>query len=298
MTRKFFVLANPTAGRRKVGKLLRELSDFFLAQEHAVAFEIHETTPALKGDQTVSQKLDHSFTDLIIMGGDGTIHEGVNGLQHNIPVSIIPAGSGNDYAKVLSLGKSLEEQFQTTIHGQVTQVDLGSCNGRKFTNGVGVGFDGQIAADMLKRKVPLLTGQAKYYYHVLQILSSYRSRSYRLTIDGKFQEKKMILLTVAKGTTFGGGFKLTPHADLQDGKLALCEVAPIMAWKRYASLPRLQNGTHDHLREVQFYKSESIVIEANDLLEGHIDGEYLGKPPFEIKVLPGALKVRQRLSST
>jgi diacylglycerol kinase (ATP) len=293
MNRKFFVLANPMAGRKKVGKLLQELSDFFLSQEQSVAFDIHETTDSLKGEKTVAQKLDKTFTDLVIMGGDGTIHEAVNGLKYDIPVSIIPSGTGNDYVKTLSIGETLLEQFQTVIHGKVTLVDLGLCNGRKFTNGIGVGFDGQIVADMLHRKTPLLSGHAKYYYHVLQILSSYRSREYRLTIDGKFHHKKMILMTIAKGTTFGGGFKLTPHAQLDDGQLAVCEVATIPAWKRYANIIRLQNGSHDKLREVHLYKSSAIEIEENNLLEGHIDGEYLGKPPFDIKIQPGALKVKQ-----
>jgi diacylglycerol kinase (ATP) len=294
MTRKFFVIANPYAGRKKVGKLLKELSDFFLAQQHEVIFEVHETTAESKGNVIVSQNLDESFTDLVIVGGDGTIHEAVNGLKYDIPVSIVPAGTGNDYVKELSIGKSTSEHFETVINGTITNVDLGVCNGQKFVNGVGIGFDGQIVADMIQRKTPLLSGQAKYYYHVLHILSGYRSRAYRVTVDGKFHHKMMILMTIAKGTTFGGGFKLTPHAKLDDGQLAVCEVATIPAWKRYANILRLQNGSHDTLKEVQLYKAKSLLIEENNLLEGHIDGEYLGKPPFDISMLPGGLKVRQR----
>jgi diacylglycerol kinase (ATP) len=293
LSRKFFVIANPFAGRKKVGKLLSELSDFFLAQAHEVTFEVHETTPDAKGDILVEQHLDASFTDLVIVGGDGTIHEAINGLKQNIPVSIIPAGTGNDYVKVLKIGTSLEEQFETVISGAITSVDIGTCNGRKFVNGIGIGFDGQIVADMLHRRTPLLSGHAKYYYHVLHILSGYRSREYRVTVDDKFQHKMMILMTIAKGTTFGGGFKLTPHAQLDDGQLAVCEVATIPGWKRYANLLRLQNGSHDVLKEVQLYKAQNILIEENELLEGHIDGEYLGKPPFDIGIIPGGLKVRQ-----
>ena len=293
MGRKFFVLANPTAGRKKVGKLLQELSDFFLNQEHECAFEIHETTASLKGEKTVKQKLDKSFSDLVILGGDGTIHEAVNGMTVDIPISIIPAGTGNDYIKSLRIGDSFEEQLKTIVQGQATSVDLGICNGRKFTNGMGVGFDGQIVAHMLNRKTPFLSGHAKYYYHVLHILSGYRSREYKITIDEKFHHKKMILMTIAKGTTFGGGFKLTPHAQIDEGKLAICEIATIPGWKRYANVLRLQNGSHDQLKEVHLSKAEHIQIEANDLLEAHIDGEYFGKPPFNITLKPKCLKVRQ-----
>lgn len=293
MNRKFFVLANPVAGRKKVGKLLRELSDFFLSRGPGISFLIHETTSDLKGEKTIKEKLDNSFTDLVIMGGDGTIHEAVNGLPFNLPISIIPAGTGNDYVKSLSIGKTLPDQLTTVINGVITEVDLGYCDGRKFTNGMGIGFDGQIAADMQNRRAPFLSGQAKYYYHVLHILSGYRSRSYKVTIDGVFSNKKMILMTIAKGTTFGGGFKLTPHAKVDDGKLALCEITNIPGWKRYANVLSLQKGSHDRLREVSLTKATHIEIEENPLLEAHIDGEPLGKPPFKIKVLPKALKVRQ-----
>lgn len=292
MKRKLFVLANPTAGRKKVGKLLRELSDFLHTQEEELAFEIQETIPTRRGDQTVSELCDASFTDLVILGGDGTIHEAINGMQHSIPVSILPAGTGNDYVKNLSIGQTLDSRMQTVLKGSIKEVDLGVCNGRKFTNGVGIGFDGQIVADMQNRSTPLLSGQAKYYYHVLHILSNYRARTFDLTVDDIRASKDMILMTIAKGTTFGGGFQLTPHARVDDGDLAVCEIGPLPGWKRYANVLSLQSGSHDRLREVKLTKAKSIEIGENPLLEGHIDGEYLGQPPFSIEVLPKALQVR------
>ena len=102
----------------------------------------------------------------------------------------------------------------------------------------------------------------------------------------------MILLTVGKGTTFGGGFQLTPHAKLADGNLAICTIGTLSPLMRFLKIHTLQNGTHDRLKAVSLYHARKITIGANPLLEAHIDGEYFNKPPFQISVLPAALQIR------
>ncbi len=292
MSRKFFILVNPRAGREKVAKITREISSFL--ESKSCDFEIFETKPDLRGTATVRDNLDPSHSDLAVVGGDGTINEAVNGLQADIPVSFIPAGSGDDFVKNIDIGERLSDHLETAFYGEVRSIDIGDCNGRKLLNGVGVGFDGQIVADMQERSVPLLSGQAKYYYHVLHILSSYRHRSYQLQMDGRNTTEKLILLTIANGTTFGGGFMLTPDAKIDDGLLDVCTIGRISGFKRYLNILRLQNGSHGVLKAVNFHKVKEIEIAANDQLEGHIDGEYLGKPPFKIRVLPKSLMIRAR----
>ncbi len=293
MNRKFFIVVNPKAGREKVEKITQGLTSFLDAK--SCEFNLFETKADKRGTPTVRENLDDTYTDLVIIGGDGTINEAINGLDYDIPVSFVPSGSGDDFVKMIDIGNNTIENFDTLLNGKPKRIDLGICNGRKFINGVGVGFDGQIVADMLNRKVPLLSGHAKYYYHVLQILSSYRFRKYNLSVDGgPFEEKDLILLTVANGTTFGGGFKLTPEAKIDDGVLDICTVGNISALKRYINILRLKKGTHGVLKEIDHYKVESLSIEENDLLEGHIDGEYLGRPPFEISILPSSLTIRTK----
>jgi diacylglycerol kinase (ATP) len=292
LNRKVFVLTNPAAGRNKVGQLVRGLSAYSEHLEEKITLDVHETTDTCRGTKTVQASLNSSHTDLIIVGGDGTINEAINGLKQKIPVGFIPAGSGDDYVKALGLPKDPKSQFATALSGKISTVDLGQCNDRFFVNGMGIGFDGQIVADMLHRKIPFLTGQAKYYYHVLQILSGYQDRSFALEIDKIATTKSLILLTIGKGTTYGGGFQLTPHAKLDDGLLAICEIGKISALKRWLNILSLQQGKHDVLDEVSLYHAKELVINHHPALEAHIDGEYLGKPPFRINVLPRALQVR------
>lgn len=289
MSRKIFVIWNPFAGGKAL-KICKALSERLNNDE--LAYQVFDTNESKSATTTISEFLDASFTDLIIIGGDGTINEAVNGLKHDIPVSILPAGTGDDFIKNVNIGKSLSERIETAINGKIHLIDLGQCNDRKFVNGVGIGFDGQIVEDMESKRVPLLRGHAAYYYHVLRILGGYKERPFQYSIDGEKLEKDLILLTVGNGTTFGGGFKLMPEAKIDDGLLEVCEIGKISGIRRFMNIHKLSGGTHGTLKEVEFHKAKSIRIEPNDRLFAHIDGERMGQPPFEIKVLPGALKLR------
>ncbi len=229
---------------------------------------------------------------MIVIGGDGTINEAVNGLKYEIPVSLLPAGTGNDYAKSLALGTRLEEQIRIAIYGEPQSVDIGICNDRKFLNGVGIGFDGQIVADMIQKRT-MLHGPAKYYYHVLKNLSSFEAKNFKVEHAGKVQVKSLILLCIAKGTTFGGSFRLTPHAQLSDGLLHVCEIGDVSPSKRFMNINKLQNGTHIRIPEVEIFSSTAMIVSGDPSLNAHIDGEYFGHPPYEFKLLINGIKFRR-----
>jgi diacylglycerol kinase (ATP) len=288
--RKLFIVGNPYSGKRKLKRVVRDFQSYL--ESNQINFEFHDTEQSQSARKTVEEKLNDSFSDLVIIGGDGTINEAVNGLSFDIPVSIIPAGTGNDFLKMVNIGKTLSAHFETVLFGKEHTIDLGICNDRKFVNGVGIGFDGQIVEDMIEKKVPLLAGHAAYYYHVLRILGGYRERPFSFQVDQKAFAKDLILLTIGNGSTFGGGFKLMPNAKLDDGLLEVCEIGKISGFKRFLNIHKLSNGTHNTMEMVKFHRAKTIKVEANPLLFAHIDGERMGQPPFDIKVLPKALKLR------
>ncbi|MFY0600125.1 MAG: YegS/Rv2252/BmrU family lipid kinase [Cyclobacteriaceae bacterium] len=287
--KNIFVLVNLVSGKKKAPKALKLLKESL--EDEGLNYEVFFTQKERNGWQTVEQELKESFTDLIILGGDGTLNEAINGLKYDIPVGIIPCGSGNDYVKCLDLGKTLKDQVKTSIYGSIKKVDLGICNDRKFLNGVGIGFDGQIVADLVTQKT-WIQGAAKYYYHVLKILSSYKAQPFHFHSDAVENKKSLILLCIAKGTTFGGAFKLVPDAKLDDGKLHICEIGDLKPIKRFLNISRLGNGTHIGLKEVGIHVAEKINIEGHAHLHAHIDGEYFGNPPFEFGVLKKELSIR------
>lgn len=276
--RNFLILTNPNKSLHKV---------------------INKTCSFLKGcelpfticDKLGNQSLEH-FTEIIMVGGDGTLNYAINQLStFNLPIGIIPAGSGNDYVKSLNIGNTLEEQIETAINGQIKEVDIGQCNDRLFLNGFGLGFDGQIAKSFEENRT-FLKGHAAYYYHAIKTLAGFQPQFLKFSIDGKNYEHKMLLLTIGKGTTFGGGFKLTPHADLEGGQFAISIIHDLKPLKRFLNIHRLQQGSHHELPEVEFLKGREILIDPQPDLTAHIDGELIGSPPFEVRVLPGKLRIK------
>ncbi|CAN0319968.1 unnamed protein product, partial [Chrysoparadoxa australica] len=180
---------------------MRELVDYAGSKQYD--YDVFLTTKSRNATKAVKENFEEEHTDLVILGGDGTINEAINGLTFDRPVGIVPCGSANDFCKNISLGKTIEEQIQTAISGKKREIDLGWCNGRKFINGIGIGFDGQIVAEILHSRRNL-KGPIKYYFHVLRILSSYRSKMTSYHFNQVSEEKNLLLLTIANGTVFGG----------------------------------------------------------------------------------------------
>lgn len=293
--RKLFVVTNPTSGSRgRHQSVMREFLSFVESKD--LSIQLVETTPSQNAAAQVNSHFDNGFTDLVIIGGDGTFNEAINGLDFDVPVTFIPAGTGNDFVKNLSIGKKLPEQLSQLTSDSVCKIDVGHCNGRKFLNGVGIGFDGQIVEDMAKRKVPLLSGHAKYYYHVLSILASYKERPFDFSLNGHDRTEDLILMTVGNGTTFGGGFKLMPDAKLNDGQLEVCTIGAISGLRRFLNIHKLSNGTHGTIPEVNLFQATEITLKTSDVLFAHIDGERMGTPPFSIGISPQSLQVRGRLA--
>jgi diacylglycerol kinase family enzyme len=188
---------------------------------------------------------------------------------------------------VLDFGK----QVEIAIHGKIKQFDLGVCNGRYFINGLGIGFDGQVVKEMVERG-DKRGNHLDYLLTVLRIVGGFKEKQLRFSLDSVAYERKVLLLTVSNGTTFGGGFVINPFARTDDGLLDVCIINEIVPWKRFWHLPKLKTGAHSEIAETEFYKAEKIFIEKTDQLVAHLDGEYVGHPPFDISILKNALSVR------
>lgn len=288
--RKLLLVINPAAGKSAYEKRLHVLENKLL--EAGLKFERFYTEQNGKGKLACILDRDPSITELLVMGGDGTLNYVVNELGDKaLPLSIVSSGTGNDSVKSLHGELDFDKQVAIAIHGKISRFDLGICNGRYFINGVGIGFDGQVVKEMLecKRKK---RGHFDYLLTVLRNVSGFKEKKLRFSIDGKEFERTILLFTVSNGTTFGGGFVINPFAKPDDGLLDVCilkEISPIL---RFWHLPKLRTGAHHKLKACEFYRAKQICIKPSSDLVAHLDGEYIGQPPFEITVLKKSLWVR------
>lgn len=280
--RNIAIVCNPKSGKGKPLQLL-PLFEKFITQHQ---FNYQLFTGNLPNNL-------NNFTDLVIMGGDGTINYTLNHFKHiNIPVGIISCGTGNDIATLL-LGKtSSQQQFETALFGDVQQVDAGMCNQKLFINGVGIGFDGWVVKRLLAKN--LLRGKAAYYSTVISLLLFYNETQVSINIDGEQNETNLFMLSAANGKTYGGGFKIAPLAEVNDGLLELIVVDKLPVLKRLKYLPVIENGKHldQPLSFLKYRTCKKLTLQSNQILKAHLDGEYMEAQRFEIEILPQFLSVR------
>ncbi|HEX6123165.1 MAG TPA: diacylglycerol kinase family protein, partial [Ktedonobacterales bacterium] len=238
---------------------------------------------------------------IVAVGGDGTIAEVANGILASgasVPLGIIPAGNGNDYAyRTLHLPADLPHALEIALTGTPVAMDVGQVNGRYFVNALGVGIDANIAAAAEQMKnIPLLRGQALYYAASLRELLFHYDRCPELTIaaDGRSDDRRLYALAaVSIGPTYGGGFQINPGADPRDGLFDVCTIWKPKRSRALRLLPMVEKGQHLSEPEVKRFHAREVVLESAGTINAHLDGEIMRAARFEASLLPRRLLVRQ-----
>lgn len=225
------------------------------------------------------------FTEVWIIGGDGTINWFINqypGIQ--LPLALFGGGSGNDFQWMLYGNKTVERQVEQVLQGTPQLVDAGVCNEKFFINGVGIGFDGAIVHDLLgKRK---LAGKASYLLSILKYIVGYHEKPCVLQMQDETIKQDCFMISVANGKRYGGGFHVAPKAILTDGLLDINIVGKISPIRRMKYLPVIEKGEHLDLDFVKYMQTGKITIQSSSQLHAHMDGEYFQSDYFDIHILP------------
>lgn len=285
------VVVNPGAGKSEYHSKLEHICNKLKEHKYQFSTFFTEKTQA-KGKLYQALRANPSFEELWVIGGDGTLNYAVNeSAPLPVIISIVSGGTGNDSVKSLHGITDFKKQVNIALSGEVKQFDLGRCNNDYFVNGVGIGFDGRVVEKMVckgsKKKSHL-----DYLYTVVKTLASYREKEIQYRIDNIPFKRQLFLLTISNGTTFGGGFVINPFAKTDDGLLDICSIDKIDMMQRFKHLPKLKDGSHTKLDVVQFYKAQSILIEENKQIVAHMDGEFIGSPPFHIRIADKKLLLR------
>lgn len=205
------LILNPTAGRgagrRLASEVLAQLRERGLDSEMRFSNALGETTTL------VADALRDAAECVAVAGGDGTVNEAVNGYvgvaRENQALAVIPLGTGNDFAKMLGVGSDWRVACNRIAEGKRRRVDAGRCNGRVFANGIGAGFDAQVALEA--NGIRWLRGNAVYGLALARtLLLRYATPHARIVHDGGVIESRITMLAAANGTTYGGAFRIAP----------------------------------------------------------------------------------------
>jgi YegS/Rv2252/BmrU family lipid kinase len=289
--RAILVVVNPGAGKSDYQPKLDRV--YHALKHHKYTFSTFFTEKtAPEGKLEAVFKGNPAINEIWVIGGDGTLNYVVNELKdRHFPISIVSGGTGNDSVKSLHGVVDFKQQVDIALNGRIKDFDLGICNDHYFVNGVGIGFDGKVVEKMVQKGYK--TGShLSYLYTVLQLLAGYQEKTIEFSIDNLSFHKKIFLMTISNGTTFGGGFILNPSAVPDDGMLDVCIFNKISVPKRFFALPKLRTGSHTSVKETEFHRASEILVSAHDQVVAHMDGEFIGHPPFRISMSDKKMHVR------
>ena len=297
-----FVIVNPASGGGKTGKRWRGLDARLRAE--GGQYEAEFTREPGHAEQLAREAARAGVRTLLIVGGDGTLNEAVNGLIQDdkplgeITIGILPVGTGSDFARALRLPRDppaaaihlmRRAQPQPLDVGRVDCVRGGRPATRYFANIAGLGFDGEVA-DRVNR-AGKSGGSLAYQTMLLRGLVTYQNKHVRLGVDGAMREGVMNSVIVANARYFGGGMFVAPNAHWDDGLFDVILLGDFTKPEVVMNLPRLYRGTHLTHRKVTELRAREVRVEAQERMFLQAEGELVGEAPATFTILPKALKV-------
>jgi YegS/Rv2252/BmrU family lipid kinase len=289
------VFVNPVAGRGRAGRKLVALSELLSRQK--IAHRIEQSDAPGDLEQRIHAAAIAGVDRMIVAGGDGSIHEAVNGIlraARKVALGVIPIGTGNDFAKAAGIPLHWEDAA-TLLADRIRAgtapraIDVGRMNERFFANGAGVGFDAKVTKIARANRLPI--GDFVYLLAVVQAMWD-GVITPRLTIrfNGQTKTGPMTLANISNGAWVGGMFQIAPAARNDDGELDLLVAGPVSRLRILQLLPRLMNGTHIGQPEISHDRVRECDIDADAPVPSHLDGEVQPlQTHFDVEILPGAL---------
>jgi diacylglycerol kinase (ATP) len=258
-------------------------ADIVLTERHGHATELSSAYAA------------RGYKYIIGVGGDGTFNEICVPLidYPEVTTGIIPAGTGNDFIQILGLPNRFEERdWETFFELNTIRMDAGSVNGLYFINGMGLGFDAEVAAQNYEGPGKAkMGGKHKYIWHIIKTLLFFREKRMITRTNGSRIESDCFINTIANGRRFAGSFYLTPEAMADDGLLDVCSIRKLNLLERFKLLMMVPKGTHIHDHRVHYYRTAELNLDFTREVPFHVDGELHFAREFHVRVLPAALNI-------
>jgi YegS/Rv2252/BmrU family lipid kinase len=288
---------NPTAGRGRAGRRLPAIIRAFEAE--GLSYDLITTRGVGDLEAQVITSLDNEPRTIVIAGGDGSVHEAVNGILRarcSARLGVIPTGTGNDFAKACGISldwqasaKNLARQIRRGTAG--APVDAGRVNGRFFANGIGIGFDAKVTQVARSYRWPI--GDLVYLLAIFRCMADGIATPEMTVSSGEFSWRgRLTLVDLSNGPWIGGMFHIAPTARNDDGQLNLIALEPVSRLRVLGLLPKLLRGRHLVAPEVHHVATRRVIIEASQPLSSHLDGEVQPLADrFEIDIVPAALEL-------
>lgn len=266
-----------------------------------IDYELHETQAAGDAERLAALGCARGWRRFAVAGGDGTAHEAVNGLlaargsaTDAFTVGILPLGTGNDWARSLGVSRRLKRACATLGRGRVVPFDVGEVSAERdgvtvircFVNACGAGFDAHVVRMMAGR------GHGRWRYAVGLLRGAFTFQPPRIgvrTAAARLSERPMLAVLLCNGAFLGGGMRIAPQAQYDDGMLDVLVVEAVGAATIFANVPRLMFGNLARSPHVQYLRGAAVTLSGD--AEIQCDGEPVGRLPARVRVIHNAISV-------
>jgi len=292
LIRSTCLIVNPAAGRGAVGANLPLVRSAFAAHEIE---RVYESTAPGDEENLAARAVRDGAQTIVAVGGDGTCGRIANAILQSgaqCRLAVVPAGTGNDFAKTLGVNKYSPAQIaELVVRGDAKQIDVGLADGHYFLNSCGFGFDASVLE--ATSRIRFLKGDAVYIYSALRQLFTYRGVEVSVSGAPGVKSGSMLMVTISNGRWLGGAFKIAPNASVLDGMLDACFLGDSNVIQRMKLFLGAMRGTHIGMPSVSAvgFQDLSLTFPSNPLME--IDGELrrAQTQTVNVKCLPRALAV-------
>jgi diacylglycerol kinase (ATP) len=234
---------------------------------------------------------------IVVAGGDGSIHEAVNGIlraEKPARLGVVPTGTGNDFAKACAIPLDWEQAAEQlaarlSTNDSFRRIDVGRMNDRYFANGAGIGFDAKVTKVARSYRWPI--GDFVYLFAIFRcMVDGIATPRVTIVADGLNWDAPLTLANVSNGAWVGGMFHIAPMARNNDGRLELLIAGPVSRLRILSLIPKLIRGRHMDAAEISHASVQRLRIEASAPVPSHLDGEVGAfEQTFDIEILPASL---------
>ena len=293
MTDKWAFIVNPVAGSGSAKLQLPKLEE--MISMHNLDAEIVFTERKGHATQLSETFLQKGFRNITGVGGDGTLNEIARPLagKPEVVIGLIPAGTGNDFIQILGFPNRFgESDWEMFFKRNTISMDIGKVNGMIFLNGMGLGFDAQVASENYDKDGEVKEGgKNRYIWHIIKTLLFFREKRMTVITETGSRQTDCFINTIANGRRFAGGFLLTPKAIANDELLDVCSIKKLSLPERFQILLKVPKGKHINDRRINYYQTSGLKLEFPERVPFHVDGELYFSDRFDVSIIPAGLNI-------
>lgn len=276
--RKILFVINPVAGTGKAKKVIPYIKEMFNEIEYTIKISTRKNII----EKIVEKEMEKNYTDIVAVGGDGTLTEVIAAANNKmVNVGVVPVGSGNDFAKSMNISENIIENLNIIKKNNTKKIYVSKVNEDVFVNVLGVGIDAEILKEKNKNKYK--TGKLNYLINTLKKIVSYTPKRYKIYLDNRLIETEAYIIAIGNGKYFGNGMMITPDADPSSEIFQVCIVRNMPVAKLMVNFYKIFKGTHNKIREVEFYNAKEIRIEFVQETDFQKDGNLTNGKNIHIK---------------